>query len=91
MGRGSSDGRVQRSVLGGLLDLRSALESLLALPLAGCTSQPWLLAAGTGGAGPRGLGFGRLPPGALRVGAGLLGAAPGRGEACDQERGSEQS
>lgn len=57
----------------------SSKESLLAVPLAGSCSQPWLLAAGAGGVGPRGLGFGRLPPGALRVGAGLLGLHQGEG------------
>lgn len=40
------------------------------VPQAECKSQPWLPAAGAGGPGRHGLGPGRLPPGAPRVGAG---------------------
>lgn len=80
MGRGYSDGagpeeRPPRAAGPAL----SSKESLLAVRLAACCSQPWLLAAGAGGVGPRGLGFGCLPPGALRVGAGLLGLHQGEG------------
>lgn len=60
---------------------RGAVAECSAVPLAGSFSESWLRAAGAGGTGRRGLGPGRLPSGAPRVGAehpwGWMGARGG--------------
>lgn len=60
---------------------RRAGRSLVSVLPPGASSRPWLHAAGAGGTGRHGLGSGRLPPGAPRVGAahpwGWMGARGG--------------